>query len=65
VPDITMCTGRGCELRGRCYRFLAEPDEMQSFFSNPPVNKQTGECTEFWRCVSRSEKKRLDTQNAP
>jgi len=27
MPDISMCSNKGCELRRDCYRYLARPDE--------------------------------------
>jgi hypothetical protein len=55
-----MCSGRECELRGKCYRYLANPSKWQSMFAETPMDKKTGKCTEFWKCPSKSEKKRLD-----
>jgi hypothetical protein len=37
MPDITMCKGRGCILRTRCYRCIATPDEYQSYFIDEPT----------------------------
>jgi hypothetical protein len=32
MADITMCSNMECDLRLRCYRYMAEPDDlMQSF----------------------------------
>jgi hypothetical protein len=25
MPDITMCTGHGCEVKNDCYRYMAVP----------------------------------------
>jgi len=37
MPDITMCTGEGCEARFTCYRFTAKPNEYrQSYFKGVP-----------------------------
>ena len=37
MPDITKCTGEGCEARVTCYRFLAKPDKhWQSYFKEVP-----------------------------
>ncbi len=45
MPDITMCSGEGCELKETCYRYKAIPNEYrQSFFKQPPiVNNKSGE----------------------
>lgn len=42
MADITMCKGVGCEVRGTCYRYTAEPSYMQSCFSKTP--SLNGEC---------------------
>jgi hypothetical protein len=47
MPDITMCEGKGCELRSTCYRYTAEPSKYrQSYFIEPPI--KDGECDEYW-----------------
>ena len=47
MPDISMCSGRSCELKNLCYRYKAEPNKyMQTYFSIPP-NKDL-ECDYFW-----------------
>lgn len=55
MPDITMCSGKNCELQDRCYRHTAEPNPMrQSYFVESPVQWTTGEwesvqvCDYFW-----------------
>ncbi len=37
MPDITMCTGQGCERRTSCYRHVATPSRWQAYFATPPV----------------------------
>lgn len=48
MPDITMCNNEKCELRTKCYRFLATPNQYyQSYFlwkENTPVY----DCRHFW-----------------
>lgn len=40
MPDITMCSGKGCEQAETCYRHRAVPNEFrQSFFVTPPVEE--------------------------
>ena len=45
--DITKCKGEGCDNKERCYRFLAEPDYLQSYFIGSPLDKD-GNCLYFW-----------------
>mgnify|MGYP003659851959 CR=1 len=48
MADITMCDGKGCELKETCYRYKAKPNEyMQSFFKEPPI--ENGECKYHWQ----------------
>jgi hypothetical protein len=37
MPDITMCTGEGCEARFTCYRFTAKPSQRQFYFQGSPI----------------------------
>lgn len=41
MPDITMCSGIGCENRGTCYRAMATPETYQSYFFAPPLIENT------------------------
>jgi Lar family restriction alleviation protein len=36
--DITMCYGKNCKKKEKCYRFTAIPDQMQSFADFNPKN---------------------------
>ncbi len=42
MPDITMCSGKGCDERGDCYRFQAKPSMRQSYFPKPPFTPVGG-----------------------
>lgn len=49
MPDITMCKGSIgayiCPKKDTCYRHIAEANsKYQSYFMNPPYDKETGEC---------------------
>lgn len=55
MPDISMCTGGVCPLRGKCYRATAKPNSYQSYFYGTPFRlvvlpdgtKQV-ECEYYW-----------------
>jgi len=47
VPDISMCQGDECPLKEKCYRYLAKPNEYQSYFVTPPY-KDDGSCDHLW-----------------
>lgn len=37
MPDISMCSGLGCNQAERCFRYLAIPDKYaQAYFADPP-----------------------------
>jgi hypothetical protein len=46
--DIAMCTGQGCPLKTRCYRFRAVTAGRQDTFGAPPYDAVRWECEEFW-----------------
>lgn len=45
-PDITQCRGTDCPLKDSCYRFTAESDYYQSFFTEVPY--KDGKCEYYW-----------------
>lgn len=51
MPDITMCLNENCLSRKNCYRFMAIPDDYQSYslFENS-FNKD--KCKYFWKINS-------------
>jgi hypothetical protein len=55
MPDITMCHGEGCVLKENCWRYLAQPNQYQSYFVGSPI-KDTGECGYFLRVVANVHK---------
>lgn len=49
MADITMCKSQDCPLRDTCYRYKAKASEyLQAYFTEPPYNKETGECPTYW-----------------
>lgn len=49
MPDITMCTGRDCPLKYRCYRAMAQSHELyQSYFTITPYDAEKESCEHFW-----------------
>ena len=47
MPDITMCDGVNCPLKMKCYRFLAKPDGLQSYFVDTPYDQETQQCEHY------------------
>lgn len=60
MVDITMCSGHGCPLKDKCYRYTATKNPLwQSYFMEPPY-KHGELCGEFW---DNSEYKQKRTKN--
>jgi hypothetical protein len=48
MADITMCSGKDCKVKEKCYRHTAQKSEyFQSYFLNPPVDEK-GNCEYYW-----------------
>ena len=64
MPDITMCSGVGCDNRETCYRAMATPGTYQSYFFAPPLKEkeETGasRCDYYWPMVE--EKQQINNQ---
>jgi len=52
MSDITKCSGNGCPIKEKCYRFTAKTfPKYQSFFTEPPLEKDENgniTCKMFW-----------------
>lgn len=47
MADITMCAGKGCDFKEKCYRHTAPKSKFnQSFFIASPIDK--GKCDYYW-----------------
>ena len=47
MADITMCSGKGCDVKNKCYRFTAPKSEFrQSWFCECPL--KDGKCDMYW-----------------
>lgn len=55
-----MCKGVNCPVRWSCYRFTANPDYIQSYFSESPIDEETKECNYFWDNKGKHESKDKD-----
>ena len=48
MPDKSMCLGRGCPAKNRCYRFIAPPDLLGQAYGNfDELRGENGICKEF------------------
>jgi len=55
MPDITMCHGKECPMKEKCYRYMALANKYQSFFMNTP--HVDGACESFWPIDQKLERK--------
>ena len=47
MADITMCAGKNCPLKDKCYRFTSNINEYwQSYFTEEPIKND--DCEYFW-----------------
>ena len=47
-----MCNGGGCPLQDSCYRYMAKPSELQTYFLTPPF--QDDKCEMYWGEAAQS-----------
>ena len=48
MADITMCSGKDCPLKEKCYRFKATANEFrQSYFCEIPFDVEDESCKYF------------------
>ncbi len=40
MPDICMCKNRNCKHNLSCYRYMAIPSDLQSYFGGDYVNEE-------------------------
>lgn len=61
MVDIAMCNRRDCKHKQTCYRYLAYPDEYQTFLiiDTPVIDK----CDYYWRCRNANELRTMNKLN--
>ena len=61
MVDIAMCNRRDCERKHTCYRYLAFPDEMQTYLiiDKPIID----DCEYYWRCRNPKELREMNKLN--
>tara|TARA_R110000782_G_scaffold218544_1_gene305932 strand:+ start:366 stop:521 length:156 start_codon:yes stop_codon:yes gene_type:complete len=47
MADISMCEGKGCDVKETCYRFKATPNKYRQSYIFPS-NIQIGGCDSYW-----------------
>ena len=48
MTDIAKCSGEGCPIKEKCYRFTASEDTFQSWIEKPPYNHEKNNCEIYW-----------------
>lgn len=49
MADITMCYGKECRLKEKCYRYKAPANKhRQAYFTEAPFDKLNNNCSHFW-----------------
>lgn len=50
-----MCRGSNCPLKETCFRYKAKASEyLQAYFTEPPYDKEAGECPTYWGVSEQS-----------
>ena len=64
MPDISMCGGKGCNVRQSCYRYRAVPSKFMQSYAR--FDDDAAKCTHYWpiedgdRLMSLSKLKRRE-----
>ena len=61
MVDIAMCNRRDCERKNTCYRYLAFPDEYQTYLVIDTPD--TEGCGYYWRCRNPKELRQMNKLN--
>lgn len=54
MVDIAMCKRKDCGKKFSCYRYIAFPDEYQSYIMIDKQDVEDG-CDMYWRCRNKKE----------
>jgi hypothetical protein len=61
MVDIAMCARRDCGRKHTCYRYLAFPDEYQTYLLiDTPIIE---DCEYYWRCRNPYELRTMNKLN--
>lgn len=47
MPDLTMCKDEVCPRNKQCYRYIAKPSPIQSYFAKSPREPGVVSCMYF------------------
>lgn len=63
MVDISMCSRRDCKDKNTCFRYLAFPDEYQSYIAVNINEPSKDTCELYWRCRNAKELKLMNRLN--
>lgn len=55
--DICQCSGEGCPMKDRCWRYLTPADKYQSYFVEVPIDTH-GKCKYYWEVKNGNDIRR-------
>lgn len=62
MVDIAMCRRKDCPMKNTCFRYLAFPDERQTYLLiEKPILDE--ECEYYWRCRDKKELQLMNKWN--
>lgn len=64
MVDIAMCSRRDCKDKQTCFRYLAFPDEYQSYIMIDIEEPDKSNCEHYWRCRNPKELAQMNKLNA-
>lgn len=62
MVDIAMCNRSDCGKKGTCFRYLAFPDELQSYIMIDQLDTSDG-CDMYWKCRNADELREMNYLN--
>lgn len=63
MVDIAMCGRRDCADKNTCFRYLAFPDEFQTFLTPDMQDASKDTCSYYWRCRNPKELAKMNQLN--
>lgn len=63
MVDISMCSRRDCKDKQTCFRYLAFPDEYQSYIILDIQDPSKDNCEMYWRCRNSRELAQMNKLN--
>lgn len=62
MVDIAMCSRSDCGKKNTCFRYLAFPDEYQTYIEINKLDTSDG-CKMYWACRNKQELQEMNRLN--